>query len=127
EAREIERIDEGVLKKALIVTETRKVRRDTTLSIEGRAYELDRGWLAGRIVDVSWSALEKPIHPWAEYEGKRYELHLVDPEKNASRGRPPRTDTPAKKPDQPVSFDPPKALLDRALGRRPSEDTDHDQ
>jgi putative transposase len=127
EAREIERVDESVLKKALIVTETRKVRRDTTISIEGRTYELDRGWLAGRILDVSWSALEKPIHPWAEYEGKRYELHLVDPEKNASRRRPPRTDTPAKKPDRPVSFDPPKALLDRALGRRPSEDNDDDQ
>ncbi len=127
EAREIERVDEAVLKRALTVTETRKVRRDTTISIEGRTYELDRGWLAGRIVDVSWSALEKPIRPWAEHEGKRYELHLVDPEKNASRQRPPRTDTPAKKPDQPVSFDPPKALLDRALGRRPAKDNDDDQ
>jgi hypothetical protein len=73
EAREIERVDEAVLKKALTVTETRKVRRDTTVSIEGRTYELDRGWLAGRIVDVSWSALETPIHPSAEYEGKRFE------------------------------------------------------
>lgn len=127
EAREIERVDEGALKTALLVTETRKVRRDTTVSIEGHTYELDRGWLAGRIVDVSWSALEKPIQPWAAYEGKRYTLHLVDPERNASRGRPPRTDVPVKKPATPVSFDPPKALLDRALGRRPSEDTDHDQ
>jgi transposase InsO family protein len=122
EAREIERVDEAVLKKALTVTETRKVRRDTTVSIEGRTYELDRGWLAGRIVDVSWSALDKPIHPWAEYEGKRFELHLVDPEKNASRGRPPRTDAPANRPARPVSFDPPTALL----GRRPDEDTDKD-
>lgn len=127
EAREIERVDEAVLKKALTVTETRKVRRDTTISIEGDAYELDRGWLAGRVIDVFWSALDKPIRPWAEYEGKRYELHLVDAEKNASRGRPPRTDAPAKKPAAPVSFDPPKALLDRALGRSPTQDSNDDQ
>jgi hypothetical protein len=128
EAREIERVDEDVLKKALIVTETRKVRRDTTVSIEGRTYELDRGWLAGRQIHISWSALEEPCAPWAEYEGKRYELHLVDPERNASRKRPPRhlrSDAPEKK-SEPVAFDPPKALLDRAVGRRSFKDTDDD-
>lgn len=126
DAREIDRVDEAVLKKALIVTETRKVRRDTTVSIEGRTYELDRGWLAGRIIHVAWSALEDPITPWAEYEGKRYELHLVDAERNASRKRPPRNapgDATEKK-SEPVVFDPPKALLDRAVGRRSFKDTD---
>jgi transposase InsO family protein len=128
DAREIERVDEAVLKKALVITETRKVRRDTTISIEGRTYELDRGWLAGRQIDVSWSALEEPIRPWAEYEGKRYELHLVDPERNASRRRPPRNDAPyPQKPEHSVVFDPPKALLDRALGRRSFKDPDDDQ
>jgi transposase InsO family protein len=127
EAREIERIDEAALKKALIVTETRKVRRDTTVSIDGRTFELDRGWLAGRQIAVFWSALEDPIRPWAEYEGKRYELHLVDPERNASRKRPPRNDPPPKKPEQKPAFDPPKALLDRALGRRSFKDPDDDQ
>jgi transposase InsO family protein len=127
EAREIGRVDEGVLKKALVVTETRKVRRDTTISIEGRTYELDRGWLAGRQINVSWSALEDPLRPWAEYEGKRYELHLVDAERNASRSRPPRNDTPdTPKSEQPVAFDPPKALLDHALGRRSFKDPDDD-
>jgi len=125
EAREVERVDEAALKKALVVTETRKVRRDTTVSIEGRTYELDRGWLAGRIIDVFWSALEDPIAPWAEHEGKRYELHLVDPERNATRKRPPRNDTP-EKPERAVDFDPPKALLDRAVGRRSFKDTDDD-
>jgi hypothetical protein len=127
ETREIDCIDEAVLRKALVVTETRKVRRDTTVSIEGRVFELDRGWLAGRIVDVSWSALDKPIRPWAEYEGKRFELHPVDAEKNASRARPPRLDAPPKKPATPVSFDPPKALLDLALGRTATSESDHDQ
>jgi len=124
DGREIERIDEVILKQALLVTETRKVRRDTTVSIEGRTYELDRGWLAGRVIHVSWSALENPIAPYAEYEGKRYALHVVDAERNASRKRPPRNDAPEKKSEQPVVFDPPKALLDRAVGRRSFKDTD---
>jgi len=127
ETREIDRVDEAVLKKALVVTETRKVRRDTTVSIEGRVFELDRGWLAGRVVDVSWSALDEPIAPWAEYEGKRFELHPVDPEKNASRERPPRLDAPPKKPANPVAFDPPKALLDLARCTAAAKESDHDE
>jgi hypothetical protein len=126
EARDVERVDETVLKKALIVTETRKVRSDTTVSIDGQTYELDRGWLAGRTITVSWSALEDPIVPWAEHEGKRYPLTLVNPENNASRKRPPRNDTPENKPDHPVVFDPPKALLHRAVGRRSFKDDDND-
>lgn len=121
EGREIEMVDEEILKKALIVTETRKVRRDTTISVEGQTYELDRGWLAGRTIDISWSALEDRPIPWAEYEGKRYELHVVDPARNASRARPPRNETPDT-PKRAVAFDPPKALLDRAVGRNPRKD-----
>ena len=126
DTREIERVDDAVLERALVVTETRKVRRDTTVSIDGRTYELDRGWLAGRQINVSWSALLDPIQPSAEYEGKPYALHLVDPEKNASRARPPRLDAPDSKPARPVAFDPPKALLDRAVGRRSFKDPDDD-
>lgn len=124
DAREIDAIDEAVLRNALVVTETRKVRRDTTISIEGKTYELDRGWLAGRTIEVSWCALEDRSHPWAEYEGKRNELHLVDPEHNASRPRPARNETPESKPSAEVDFDPPRALLDRAVGRTPNKDSD---
>lgn len=124
-SREIDIVDEETLKKALVVTETRKVRRDTTISVDGQTYELDRGWLAGRTISVSWSALEDQLTPWAEYEGKRYELHVVDPARNASRARPPRNDTPDK-PERHVSFDPPKALLDRAVGRTPKKDPTDD-
>lgn len=95
--------------------------------VRSAPFELDRGWLAGRTVDVSWSALDKPIAPWAEYEGERYELHPVDPERNASRKRPPRLDAPSPKPRKPVDFDPPKALLDRALGRTPTAESPHDE
>jgi len=128
EGRHIEAVDEAVLRKALVVTETRKVRRDTTISIEGTTYELDRGWLAGRTIDVSWSALDERPAPWAEYEGKRYELHVVDPELNASRPRPLRHDTPEKPARTVPHFDPPKAILDRAVGRtsdkEPTDDTE---
>jgi transposase InsO family protein len=118
DGRDIEPIEDDLLKKALIVTETRKVRRDTTISVDGRTYELDRGWLAGRTIDVSWSALDSHPTPWAEYEGKRYALHLVDPARNASRARPSRNEEP-ERPEHHVAFDPPKALLDRAVGRAP--------
>lgn len=121
DSRAIDRIDENILKKALIVTESRKVRRDTTISIEGQTYELDRGWLAGRTVDISWSALDDRPAPWAEYEGKRYELHVVDATRNASRARPPRNEPPDR-PERPVSFDPATTLLDRAVGRTSNKD-----
>jgi hypothetical protein len=122
DGRDIEAVDDDLLKKALIVTETRKVRRDTTISVEGTTYELDRGWLAGRTIEVSWSALDDRPVPWAEYEGKRYDLHVVDPTRNASRARPQRHETP-ETPEREVVFDPPKALLDRALGRNPQKDS----
>jgi putative transposase len=122
DGRDIEAVDDDLLKKALIVTETRKVRRDTTISVEGTTYELDRGWLAGRTIEVSWSALDDRPVPWAEYEGKRYDLHVVDPTRNASRARPQRHETP-ETPAREVVFDPPKALLDRAVGRNPQKDS----
>ena len=117
ENRQIVAVDEAALGAALTLTETRKVRRDTTVSIDGCCYELDRGWLAGRQVDIHYSALDEPIAPWAEYEGKRYDLHPVDAEANAHKKRPPRLDPTAKKPAKKPDFNPPKALLDKALGR----------
>lgn len=106
EAREMERVDDTVLRDALRVTETRKVRKDTTVSIDGRIYELDQGWLAGREINVHWSALDNPIQPWAEYEEKRFELYLVNPEANSTRKRPTRQERPETKPKRSLSFDP---------------------
>jgi transposase InsO family protein len=129
DGRDIDRVDEAVLSKALTVTESRLVRGDTTVSIDGRTYELDRGWLRGRTVQVSWSAMDADAAPWAEYEGKRYALHIVDPERNSRRKRPERHD-PADKPagTNAVHFDPAKAFLDRAVGSRGSlKDQDNDQ
>jgi putative transposase len=81
-------LDEQKLKDALTVRERRRVRADTTVSVDGQDWELDQGFLAGRVVTVGRSLLEGS--PWVEHEGKRLPLHLVDPKANAHRKRPPR-------------------------------------
>ena len=54
-----------------------------------------------------------------EVEGRRYELHPVDPVKNSRRKRPPRRPRAEARAAHPA-FDPPRALLDKALRRKPS-------
>jgi len=112
-------LDEAKLREALMVRERRRVRRDSTLSVLGTDYELDQGFLAGRIVTVAYSLLDGV--PSVEHEGRRLELHVVDPVQNARRRRLPRRPgaTPAT---EPVRFDPAGALLDAAANRRRDED-----
>lgn len=108
-------LDEQKLKDALTVRERRRVRADTTVSIDGQDWELDQGFLAGRVVTVGRSLLEGA--PWVEHEGKRRALHPVDPKANAHRKRTARRPgKPAKQ--QSTPFDPAGALLDRATGKR---------
>jgi putative transposase len=112
-------LDEAKLRDALLVRERRRVRRDTTVSVLGTDYELDQGFLAGRIVTVAYSLLDGV--PWIEHEGRRLDLHAVDPVKNARRKRLPRR--PGAAPSgASVDFDPAGALLDQATGRRRKED-----
>lgn len=114
----MDRLDETKLREALTTRERRRVRRDTTVRIAGKDYELDGGHLAGRIVNLCRCLVDLDELPWVEFEGKRLNVHPVDPVKNSRRKRPPR-----RKPhhDESVprhpAFDPPKALLDRAVGR----------
>jgi putative transposase len=98
-------LDEERLHEALAVRERRRVRRDTTVSVLGRVYELEQGFLAGRVVDIVYSHYDHPVVPAVEYEGKRYALALVDPLANARRERPSRQPT-AAGPSTPVVFDP---------------------
>lgn len=98
-------VDETQLREALAVRERRRVRRDTTVSVLGRIYELQHGFLAGRVVDIVYSHLDDPPQPEVEYEGKRYPLALVDPVANSQRMRP-RRNPKADPPRQPVAFDP---------------------
>jgi transposase InsO family protein len=111
-------LDEDKLRVALTVRERRRVRRDTTLSVNGNDYELDHGYLAGRIVTVARCLVEPTDAPWIEHEGKRLPLHPVDAVGNATRRRPRRRPVGAA-PTVHVPFDPPGALLDKASGKKP--------
>jgi transposase InsO family protein len=115
-------VDEEQLRDALSVRERRRVRRDCTLSVDGIDWELDQGFLAGRVVRVGRCLLDPSEPPWVEHEQKRLPLHPVDPTHNARRRRPPRRHS-APTPTASVPFDPAGALLDRATGRRPSHVT----
>lgn len=120
-ARTAEAIDETTLRDALTARVRRRVRRDTTVTLEGTDWELDQGFLAGRLVMVARCLIDVGEAPWVEYQGKRFPLHAVDPVRNAHRKRPPRrTAVEAKLPGAArVHFDPAGALLDRAVGRPP--------
>jgi putative transposase len=113
-------LTESQLHDALTVRERRRVRRDTTISMDGTDWELDQGFLAGRIVTVARSLIDTTSSPWVEHEEQRLPLHAVDPISNARRTRPPRRQTPPTTRTENVPFDPPTALLDRAARRRSS-------
>jgi putative transposase len=114
-------LDEKKLRDALTVHVRRRVRRDSTLSIEGQEYELAVGHLTGTIVEVAYCPIDAPPRPWVEHQGKILPLHPVDPVLNGKMSRRPKRHTEAKK--RSVAFDPARALLDRAAGRhRAKED-----
>jgi hypothetical protein len=111
--------DEGSLREALTTRIRRRVRRDTTVSIDGVAYELDAGHLAGRVVTLCRCLVDLTEMPWVEFENKRLDVHPVDPVKNSNRKRPPRRPHLEETAPRHTAFDPPKALLDQVTGRRP--------
>jgi hypothetical protein len=109
--------DEARLRAALTVHVRRRVRRDSTLSMDGEDWETDLGFLAGRLVTVSRCLVDPGEPPWLEHEGKRFPLHPVDPVANATRPRS-RGNLDAPHPSR-VDFDPATGRLDRMLGRSP--------
>jgi transposase InsO family protein len=114
--------DESKLRDALTVHVRRRVRADSTLPMDGQDWETPVGFLARRLVTVSRCLLDPAEPPWVEHEGKRHVLHPVDPCKNAHRHRPRVClDSPH---EARTSFDPPKALLDKSLGRTPPNKDD---
>jgi len=104
-------IDENALRAALTVRSRRRVSSDNVLSLDGVAWELDQGYLAGQVVPVvqCFAAPDEP--PWVEHESKRLQLRPVDPIKNARRKRPPRGGPVAPKPKRPVDFNPTRTLM----------------
>jgi putative transposase len=125
-AHPVDSIDEARLRAALTVHERRRVRRDTTISIDGVVWELDQGYLAGRIVSVGRCLADVDVSPWVEHEGKRLDLHLVDAGKNARAGRKPRHPGVTVPATKTVPFDPAGALLDQAAGRAPAHIDDEE-
>jgi len=110
------------LHEAFTIRGRRRVRRDTTFSVAGVDWEIDQGYLAGRLVTVARSLMRPADPPWVEHNGRRFEVHRVDPKANANTKR--RLHPDSRRPKRgidAVPFDPPKALLDQALGRRRKE------
>jgi putative transposase len=114
-------VDEPMLAAALRQHIRRRVRKDGTVDVAGRAWQLDQGFLAGRVVTIEHD-LVSAGDPVALHDGHRYPLRPVDPVA-ASRTRRRRV---GELSAPTVPFDPPGALLDRAAGRprrhRPEED-----
>ncbi len=112
----IDELDEKKLRDALTVRMRRRVRRDSTVSVDGSLYEIDGAFLAGQLVTAARCLVDLSEPPWVEYGKKWFPLHPVDPVGNSRRRR---KDVEAKSTGEPVDFDPPRALLDRAVGRTP--------
>jgi putative transposase len=108
-------LDEVRLRNALTVRARRRLRRDNTLSMDGEEWQTDLHFLAGRLVTVARCLALPDDAPWIEHEEKQFPLSPVDPVKN---GRRPRSTSNLDAPHPArVAFDPPRALLDRALGQ----------
>ena len=117
ESAEKKPLDEMLLHEALIARGRRRIRRDGTVQIAGAEFEVDHGFLAGRLVTVARSLLNPKELPWVEHEEQRFCLRAVDPQANATLKRCNRT----RRGIDAVPFDPPSALLDEATGRRGDE------
>jgi putative transposase len=105
-------LDEHKLQQALMVSETRRVSPDNLVRIDGIAWELDQGFLAGKRVTIVRSLLTPATPPAVEIEGKLLPLHPVDPIHNARRQRPALRAPEPKKPARPgVPFNPADTLL----------------
>ena len=118
-------LTEEQIRQAFTVVERRRVRRDTTVSIGGQDFELDQGFLAGRVVTVTRCLIDTTIAPFVLHENQRFPLRPVDPIANARRARPPRRPAPAAPAADatPVPFDPAGALLERARKNKPNQES----
>jgi putative transposase len=105
---------EDELVDALTVRQTRKVRRDCTLTVGNVDWELRESFLAGRTVTVARTLADPQRAPWVEHDDRIYALHPVDRVANGQRRR-----RPLAPGIDAVDFDPIDVLLDHVLGRAP--------
>lgn len=121
-AHPIDSFDESKLRDALTVHARRRMRRDSTLPMDGEDWETDLGFLAGQLVTVHRCMVDPTEPPWLEHEGRTYPLRPVDPIKNAHRAR--SKDCHDQAHESKVPFDPPKAFLDKAMGRSTANESE---
>ena len=120
---EVDHLDEEAIRRALTVHERRRVRRDNTLSVAGQTFQLDQGFLAGRVVTAAYCMLDEPPEPVVVADEKQYCLHLVDPILNATVKRPPRREATTNTPSiKATGFNPAETLLRQATGRLPKKE-----
>jgi hypothetical protein len=117
-------LDIQKIEAALTVHVKRRVRKDSTIRLDGVWWQTDAGFLAGRTVTIAHCLVGQSTQPWLEYEDKRFELEPVEPVANAR--------TPRKSFEQPgattrtstsTGFDPPTSLLKRVSGRASERQT----
>ena len=108
-------VDEPALAAALTVHHRRRVRKDGTVDLDGRVWQLDQGFLAGRVITVIATHAGLAGDPVAVHDGHRYALRPADPVA-ASRTRRRRR---GEIPPPAIPFDPAGALLDKSAGRPP--------
>ncbi len=104
--RPTHRVTDTQLTDALTLQERRRVRQDSTLSLDGVLYEVGAAFLAGRIVTVNRCLLPGLAASQAatvEWEGRRLPLTPADPRRNATRRRVTQDPEPAR---TRVAFDP---------------------
>lgn len=113
-------LDEQKLQEALLIRETRRVSDDNIVRIDGVAWQLDQGFLAGKKATIVRSLLTPGAAPPAvEIEGKLRPLHPVDPIHNAKQKRPPLRAPETHKPARPgVAFNPVGTLLRTAKAKK---------
>ena len=104
ERGEVDRPAPAKLAEAMTVQESRRVSGDNVVSLDGHRYQLDQGFLAGKVVTVHRPLLGDD-KPWVEHERKRLLLHPADPVRN---GKTRRAALPTAAPRKPsgVRFDP---------------------
>jgi hypothetical protein len=122
---DIDSFDEQHLRTALTVRVRRRVRRDSTVDLDGVTWEVDQGYLAGQLVFIAHCLVDPTEPPCLEHDNKRWPLHRVDALRNAHRHRKPRRPLVEGKIKgaADVPFDPAGALLDKAVGRRHGSDS----
>jgi len=110
------RVTEDALRAALTVRVRRRVRKDSTVSINGTIYEMPVGYLGGQLVTIATSLFDGKV-PVVELGKESLPLHVVDPVANAKRARPPRRRAPERS-GRVLDFDPGRTLIE--------EDSDDD-